>query len=236
MGVSPWVNGAFIFFDFLFLATAVVFIVISAIWNAQSTDNSTMDLLLRNLIITSSTRLQGLVCGVFVLLAFLVATTAFVRRFNNRIFLPALYGITISTVITVICGTIVWFQTLVERAHFSDTWLGIPSSEQGRIQDFFQCCGYWSSNLTSNNPVATSQFCPTPGTGNSTGPAVQGCVGPFTSHADTLLNTVFTIFYIFVVIDVAIFFATVVVMKARGEQERYRRIEEKRGGAMRGYA
>jgi hypothetical protein len=59
--------------------------------------------------------------------------------------------------------------------------------------------------------------------------AQVGCVGPFSSFANTFLDRVFTGAFGIVGVDVALILTTAMLLKDRKEKERYRHIDEKQG-------
>jgi hypothetical protein len=56
-----------------------------------------------------------------------------------------------------------------------------------------------------------------------------GCVGPFSTYANSFLDLVFTGAFGIVGVDVALILATAMLLKDRKEKERYRHIDEKNG-------
>jgi hypothetical protein len=54
-----------------------------------------------------------------------------------------------------------------------------------------------------------------------------GCVGPFSSFANTYLDLIFTAAFGIVGVDVLLLLCIVMVLKYRAELERYRHIDEK---------
>jgi hypothetical protein len=58
----------------------------------------------------------------------------------------------------------------------------------------------------------------------------MGCVGPFSSFANSYLDLIFTAAFGIVGIDVVLLLCIVMVLKYRAELERYRHIDEKNGG------
>lgn len=90
----------------------------------------------------------------------------------------------------------------------------------------FKCCGYLNP---VNPPFVTDSVCTDPATAARLG----GCVGPFGSFANQFLDIVFTAMFGAVALDVIVFFSSVVLLKDRAEQERYRMIDRKFGaGAL----
>jgi hypothetical protein len=58
----------------------------------------------------------------------------------------------------------------------------------------------------------------------------MGCVGPFSSFANTYLDTIFTAAFGIVGIDVLLLLYIVMVLKYRAEQQRYKHMDEKTQG------
>jgi hypothetical protein len=57
----------------------------------------------------------------------------------------------------------------------------------------------------------------------------MGCVGPFSQFANTYLDLIFTAAFGIVGVDVLLLLCVVMVLKYRGELQRYRHIDEKNG-------
>jgi hypothetical protein len=57
----------------------------------------------------------------------------------------------------------------------------------------------------------------------------MGCVGPFSQFANTYLDLIFTAAFGIVGVDVLLLLCVVMVLKFRGELQRYRHIDEKNG-------
>jgi hypothetical protein len=57
----------------------------------------------------------------------------------------------------------------------------------------------------------------------------MGCVGPFSQFANIYLDLIFTAAFGIVGIDVLLLLCVVMVLKYRGELQRYRHIDEKNG-------
>lgn len=71
----------------------------------------------------------------------------------------------------------------------------------------------------------TDSACPNP----TAAAATQGCVGPFASFTGIYLDFIFTAAFGIVGVDVLLLLCVVMVIKYRGELERYRHIDEKNG-------
>jgi len=125
---------------------------------------------------------------------------------------------------TVIIGTVMWFFTLRERAAFETVWIDQNVATQAFLQDTLQCCGYWNATTAGLLNSATG-FCSN--IQNVT--AVEPCVTPITGFADTLLNDIFSTVFGFMAVQLLLFLVTICVINDRHEEERFRRIDEKRG-------
>jgi len=114
------------------------------------------------------------------------------------------------------------FSTLKERADYQVVWLQQTTVNQIQLQDTFSCCGYFNGtdiaiggNFCSNSATASSQ---------------SGCVNAITGAADQTLNLIFTSIYGFIAITLSLFLASICQINKRLEEERFRKIDEKRGG------
>jgi hypothetical protein len=72
-------------------------------------------------------------------------------------------------------------------------------------------------------PFVVNSACPDAKTAS----AMIGCVGPFSSFANTYLDLIFTAAFGIVGVDVLLLLCIVMVLKYRAELERYRHIDEK---------
>jgi len=213
--VSRKLLGAYAFASFCMLAAGVISIAFSIVWRAPN--------VIRNVVIDSSDLTIGIVIGVAYLVTFIVSVGAVIQPVHVTIGLVILnWTLLADAIITLIVGSIIWFFTLRERNAFSKVFdNATPTVRQG-IQDALQCCGYF--NTTDN--LVQQGFCSDPTKSISATP----CVGPLTTSADFTLNNIFSSIYGFMAVIIALFFASMCVIKVRQEEERFRRIDEKRGG------
>lgn len=86
----------------------------------------------------------------------------------------------------------------------------------------FNCCGYLNP---ANPPFVTDNTCPNVEQAQKLG----GCVTNFGNFANQFLDIVFTAMFGAVALDVVLFLSSVVLIKDRKEQERYRLIDRKYG-------
>jgi len=213
--VSRKLLGAYAFTSFCMLAAGVISIAFSIVWRAPN--------VLRNIAISSSDLTIGLVIGVAYLITWIISVGAIIQPTHVTIGLVFLnWTLLGDAIITLIVGTIIWFFTLRERANFAKIFdSASPTIRQG-VQDALQCCGYFNST----DSVVLQGFCSDATKAASATP----CVGPLTGYADFTLNNIFSSIYGSMAVIIALFLASMCVIKVREEEERFRRIDEKRGG------
>jgi len=203
--------------DFCLLAAGVVSIALSFAWRAP---NPTVNLVLDNADLTA-----GLILGVVLLITFFISIGAIVQRNHVTIGLVILnWALVLDALGILIIGTFVWFFTLMERNNYHKAFQDTTAQNRIAIQDKFHCCGYFNTtdllevggNTCSSQQAAQSL--------NST------CVTPITGFADVTLNDIFTTVYGFMAIVLALLLASLCVIKKRQEDERFKKIDAKRGG------
>lgn len=169
--------------------------------------------------------------GVMLLMTFGLSIFAIVQRNHVTIGLVLLNWMLIAdSIAIVVVGVYVWFFTLQIRNNFHKVWLKAAPDVRSQIQDKFSCCGYFFANDTTEftgfcrdqSFVASLQ--------NDTALDQNRCVAPITSFADMTLNNIFTTMFGFMAIAIALFLASVCVINMRMEEERFKRIDAKRGG------
>jgi hypothetical protein len=121
---------------------------------------------------------------------------------------------------SLILGLFIWFDTLQTRKNLSIIWSEQPMAVQSLLQTRFQCCGYLNSMTP---PFIVNNVCPD----SNTASQMIGCVGPFSSFANSYLDIIFTAAFGIVGIDVLLLLCIATVLKHRAELERYRHIDEK---------
>jgi len=201
--------------DFCLMASGVVCIAFSLIWRAPN--------LVRDLTISHMDLNAGLILGIMLEIAFVISLFAITQSkpltSGFRLFNWALVADSIAIIVV---GAIVWFYTLEERAEYQEVWLQRAVSIQIQLQDKFSCCGYFQGT----NIALGGDFCSAIVAASSQ----PGCVNAITSAADYTLNNIFTTIYGFIAITLSLFLASVCQINKRLEEERFRRIDEKRGG------
>jgi hypothetical protein len=199
--------------DFLLLAAGGMIIAFSIILRAPDA--------LRNLVLTDFDLNFGLVLGILYVATFVVSVGAIIQQNHVTIGLAILnWVLIVNTVVTVIFGSNFWFMTLQENENFANVWNNTTPDRRIGVQDLLQCCGF-----ANNTAIEPGGFCADPAVTVN-----NGCQVKFVSFADTMLMDAFTTVYGFTAILVMLFVASMCVIKKRQEQERFRRIDAKRGG------
>lgn len=199
--------------DFLLLAAGGGIIAFSVILRAPDA--------LRNLILTDLDLNFGLVLGIMYVATFVISVGAIIQQNHVTIGLAILNWVLIAnTVVTVLFGANLWFMTLQENANFGNVWKNTTPERRIAVQDLLKCCGF-----ANNTIVESAGFCADPAVTLN-----NGCDVKFVSFADNMLMNAFTTVYGFTAILVMLFVASMCVIKKRQEQERFRRIDAKRGG------
>jgi hypothetical protein len=197
------------------MAAGAIAVAFSIIWRAPD--------MLRNILISPLDLTIGLVLGVMYLVTFAISIGAILQPVHVTLGLEILnWTLLVDALATIVIGSIVWYTTLKEQANFHIAWSQQSQQIRQGVQDMLQCCGYFNS--TDLGVIAG--FCADPVKAANSTP----CVGPVTSEADFTLNNIFTTIYGFMAVIIAVFLASMCVIKVRIESERFRRIDEKRGG------
>jgi len=199
--------------DFLMLAAGGGLIALSILLKAPDA--------LRGFILTDFDLNFGLVVGILYVTTFAISIGAIIQRNHVTIGLAILnWVLMFNTVVTVVFGSNLWFMTLQEEKNFGNLWTATTSERRIGIQDQLQCCGFANSTA-----VEAGGFC-----ADAANTLNNGCDVKIISIADTMLMDAFTTVYSFTAILTMFFLATMCVIKKRQEQERFRRIDSKRGG------
>lgn len=174
---SKTLTGVWAGIDLALLLAAALCIAFSIIWRAPD--------LLRDLVISTTDLNAGLGLGIMFAITFVVSIAAILTPKATTGGLKALNWVLIAdTIATVSVGSIVWFYTLEERKNFSEVWGEQSQDTLGRIQEQFQCCGYFNG---TDRAISTGICADQTFALNST-----GCVGAVTGYADYALNNIFT--------------------------------------------
>jgi len=215
--VSKRLMGAWVFLDFLLLSAGIISLVLSFVWRKPD--------LLINLSISNADLTAGLILGIFLIATFFLSIGAIVQRNYVTIGLVLLnWMLILDALVILVIGTFIWFTTLKEEDNFHTRFAAQSAANKIGIQDKLGCCGYF--NLTDlveiGGSVCSSQAAVT--ALNTT------CVLPIIDFADVTLNNTFTTVYGFMAIVISMFLASLCVIKKRNEDERFKKIDAKRGG------
>lgn len=215
--VSKRLMGAWVFFDFLLLSAGIVSLVLSFVWRKPD--------LLINLSISNADLTAGLILGIFLIATFFLSIGAILQRNQVTLGLILLnWMLILDALVILVIGTFIWFYTLKEEDNFHARFAAQSAANKIGIQDKLGCCGYF--NLTDLVEIG--------GSACSSQAAVTAlnttCVLPIIDFADVTLNDVFTTVYGFMAVVICMFLASLCVIKKRNEDERFKKIDAKRGG------
>jgi len=208
--------------DFLLLVAGAVALSLSLVWRAQNT--------LMNMILSPADLTAGTILGVALLVTCAISVGAIVQKNHVTIGLVILnYALLLDAIGIVIIGTFVWFFTLQERANFHRLWLQASPQTRITLQDQLNCCGYFNG---SDQAEIGGSFCQNQEfiSGLAADVTTNFCVTPITNFADMTLNNVFTTVYGYMAIVLCLLLASLCVIKKRQEDERFKKIDAKRGG------
>jgi len=215
--VSKRLMGIWAFLDVALLAAGAVALALSIVWRQPN--------ILLNMVLSKADLTAGMVLGIAMLITFAISIGAIVQRNHITIGLVILnWTLILDMLGIVVIGTFVWFYTLRERKNFRIVFSQQSIQNQIAIQDKLKCCGYFNTSdlvqfggSACANQAAVTQL-------------NTSCVAPITSFADTTLNDIFTTVYGFMAIIICLFLASLCVIKQRQEDERFKKIDSKRGG------
>lgn len=208
--------------DVCLLACGVIALALSLAWKAPN--------VLMNMVLSTADLTAGTILGVALLITFAISIGAIVQRNHVTIGLVILnWALLIDALGIVVIGTFVWFFTLQERDNFHKLWLEATPAVRLTLQDQLKCCGYF--NGTDAVEIGGS-FCSSQAVVDALNPEVvtNFCVTAVTDFADMTLNNVFTTVYGFMAVVLCMLLASLCVIKKRQEDERFKRIDAKRGG------
>ncbi|KAF9036957.1 tetraspanin Pls1 family [Hymenopellis radicata] len=225
--VSRKLMGCFAFVDLCLVAAGAVAVAFSIIWRAPN--------ILMNMVLSSADLTAGLVLGIALLATFVVSIIAVVQRNHVTIgFVILNYCLILDGLIVIVIGTFVWYFTLQERVNFHKVWADQPTQTRITLQDQFKCCGYFdATDLVEIAGTFCNQtqvdFLRTLDAADDNNSHFF-CVKPITAFADMTLNNVFTSVYGFMAIIISLILASSCVVNKRKEDERFKKIDAKRGG------
>lgn len=203
--------------DFALLAAGIILVVLSIVWKNPSS-------ILMQFILFDINLTLGTILGVMFLVSVLFSLFAITQRkplisglkaFNWVLILDS-FGV-------LVIGSILWYYSLREPTNYAKVWVAQTEAVQIHLQDQFSCCGF----LNATNIALGGSFC---GTDNATAAVKIGCETVLVQKADYTLNNMFTTIYGFMSITLSLILASICHINQRVEEDRFRRIDEKRGG------
>lgn len=214
------------FLDFCLLASGGIAVAFSIIWRKPD--------LMMNLVVSDADLTAGLILGIALLVTFVFSIGAIIQRNHVTIGLVILnYLLILDSIGILIMGTFVWVFTLRERDNFHKIYAAAPPATRAAIQDKFSCCGYYNATDFAEK----SNFCTDVQTAfigaldpSDVNNAKLFCVTPVTNFADVTLNNIFTSVYGFMAVAFCLLLTSLCVINMRKEDERFKRIDAKRGG------
>ncbi|KAF8078154.1 tetraspanin Pls1 family [Lyophyllum atratum] len=230
--VSRKLIGVWAALDFLLLAAGAVSLALSLVWRADNTLMLHLAPEIPNGLLTIRSFLftAGMILGIALLVTFAVSIGAIIQRNHVTLGLVILnYTLLIDAIGIVVIGTFIWFFTLQERNNFHVRWQEIGRDKRVKLQDLLKCCGYFNGTDLAEiggNFCQSQEFV----AGLNTSIPTNFCVQPLTDYADMTLNNVFTYIYGFMAVVLCLLLASLCVIKKRQEDERFRKIDAKRGG------
>ncbi|KAI1790770.1 tetraspanin [Ganoderma leucocontextum] len=212
------------FLDVCLLAAGVILVVFSEIYRMPN--------LLINFTLSNDMLLSGLVAGVFLLITFVFSIGAIIQKNHVTGGLVILNWLLVADAIVIlVVGTMLWFFSVQQRANYLAVFQAASPTTRIEIQDKFSCCGWFTPNDTVQ---IGGSFCTNLTFANSlvdpTDADTGRCVAPVTKFTDYTLNNVFSTIYGFMAVVICLFLATMCVIKRRQEEERFKKIDAKRGG------
>ncbi|KAG8981879.1 phospholipid scramblase 1 [Tulasnella sp. 425] len=212
---SKSLKSVWAFLNVALLASGAVLIAFSVIWRTPD--------VVRNFLISNLDLTAGLVLGIMFLVTWLISIAGILQQNHVTVGLVATnWALIMDAIGVMIIGTMVWVYTLQPTKNFLGEWEATSSVTRQSIQDTLKCCGYRNSTefgiiggFCSDDDFAASQV---------------GCSTIILPKADYTLNNVFSVIYGFMAVIICFFLATVSLVYQRKEEERFRKIDEKRGG------
>jgi len=214
--------GVWLALDGLLLVSGLISVILSQVWRVPDA--------IMNMVLSNAELTAGTVLGITLIITFLISIVAIAQKNHVTLgFVILNYALLLDAMGIIIIGTFVWWYTLEERANFHQLWLQASSATRIALQDQFQCCGYFNG---SDLAEIGGNFCVSQDFVNSLPSANLNsfCVTPVTNFADFTLNNIFTTVYGFMAIVVCLLLTTLCVIRKRQEDERFKKIDAKRGG------
>ncbi|KAF7311622.1 hypothetical protein MKEN_01065400 [Mycena kentingensis (nom. inval.)] len=207
--------------DFLLLAAGALSIALSIVWRKPD--------VLMNLALSNEFLNGGLAVGIALCATFVVSLGAVVQRNHITIgFVILNWLLLIDSIIVVTIGTMIWFFSLRQRDGISAKWNALSFEDKITLQDQLKCCGFF--NATDNVAVGGS-FCTQENIATlMPNVTTNFCVSPVVTYTDYTLENVFTTIYGYMAVVLSLLVCSLCVIKKRQEEERFKKIDAKRGG------
>jgi len=219
------VFSTFVVADFLFLLSGGLLLGFALVQQADMKKAASKENVVQNLLFMYSPATAAIVNAGFVFFAFLISIPGLILP-STRGWLKLLGAmVVVNALFTMIIGLDIWFHTLKTRSEFSSVYAALPTTSQSMIQQLLDCCGY--ENSTSPLFVTDTTTCVSAATAALKG----GCISPFSSEANLILDQIFTAAFAIVGVDFVLFMAILMLSQDRKEKERYRHIDEKNGSS-----
>jgi len=215
--------GVWAFLDFALLVAGAITITFSVLWRKPD--------LLMNMVFSPNDLTVGLGLGAVLIATFLISIGAIVQPNHVTVGIVILNcALVVDAIGVLVVGSFLWFFSLKERANFRVIYAAMSTTQQIAVQDKLSCCGYF--NQTDLVQIG-GKFCANQTFVDTLAPAnmsAHWCVTPVTAFADYALNNTFTTIYGFMAIVLGLFLCSLCVIKVREEDERFKKIDAKRGG------
>lgn len=219
--VSRTLMGIWAALDFFLLASGAITIALSVVWRAPNA--------LMNMVLSDADLTAGMILGIALLVTFAISIGGIVQRNHVTLGLVTLNWVLILDALGIIViGTFVWFFTLQEGANYHKRWLATTPEARRALQDQLKCCGFFNGT----DAAEIGGYCESQDFINGLDQTILAnlCVTPIVSFADMTLNNIFTTVYGYIAIILCLLLATLCVINKRQEDERFKKIDAKRGG------
>ncbi|CAO2651153.1 Nn.00g094500.m01.CDS01 [Neocucurbitaria sp. VM-36] len=212
----------FVGMDFLFAGCGGLLLGFSLISEQSMRDTPTVNNVTQNLLLGQCPLTAGVVNAIFVFVTFLLSLPALFLPTNRGWLRTQGWLVVVCATFTLGLGLAIWVETLETRKNLSVLWGRETPLIQSLLQQKFDCCGYVNATTP---PFVQDSTC------LNTLVAAQkgGCIGKFSTFANTYLDQIFTAAFGIVGIDFILVLCVAMVLKYRMEQERYKHIDEKNG-------
>ncbi|KAL8640135.1 MAG: hypothetical protein Q9228_002917 [Teloschistes exilis] len=212
----PTYLSVFLFVDVLFAATGGLLVAVVVI-SRHAISAPTMENVAPNLLLAHAPLNGALADAGLIFLTFVTSVPGLILSKNRSWLRIHSWMVLACITVTLVIGLDVWFSTLKTRSNLAVMWNAESSDMQRLLQQRFKCCGYMTI------PFHTDSTCPS----GLDALSKPNCVGPLSDYANNFLDLVFTAMFGIVGLSAILFLCGLVVLKKRGEEQRYRHIDEK---------